>query len=81
MPIIILNKQQLNHLLDVYQNQGADAARALAPGYGIKPGYVKRLASKHSVKAKRQGAKRRKRLPAYADPRWQRAKAIGVVVA
>ena len=80
---VILTKAQLNHLLDVYETQGSDAARKLAPQYGVKPTYVKKLASVHKVRAKRQGANPRwqKRIPQHLDPRWERARSIGPVVA
>jgi hypothetical protein len=78
----ILTKQQINHLLEVYHNDGPDAARKLAPQYGVKPAYVKKLAFQHGVRVKLRGRDyvMPKRLPSYADPRWQRARAIGAVV-
>jgi len=57
MPKMFLTKPQLNHILKVYAEVGGDAARELAPRYGIKPVYVKKLASIHGVKVKRKEAK------------------------
>ena len=73
-----LTKAQLNNLLDVYRHQGGDAARELAPQYGITPTYVRKLASIHGIKAKRKGSRRPR---SVNDPRWERARAIGSVVA
>lgn len=66
----ILTKEALDHILDTYANVGGDAARALAPQYGIKPVYVKKLAVVHGVKVKRKPPKKRV-LRGDKDPRWQ----------
>lgn len=76
----ILTKEAINDLLDTYANRGGDAARALAPKYGIKPIYVKKLAQVHGVKA--PSRKPRKRRPRRQnDPRWQWAVERGAVLA
>ncbi len=72
----ILTKEAVNDLLDTYAARGGDAARALAPKYGIKPSYVKKLAVKHGVRNRRIGRK-----PRPVDPRWQWAIERGAVVA
>lgn len=75
----ILTAEARDHILKTYATQGADEARALAPGYGIKPSYVIRLAKVHSVKVKfKYPRKKPQRGP---DPRWQWARARGSVVA
>lgn len=71
----ILTKEAINHLLDVWANVGPDEARALAPRYGVKPAYVRKLACLHGVKAKR------KEKEAATDPRWQWAIERGPVLA
>ena len=80
--VVRLTRQQIDHLLDVYGKQGGKAARALAPIYGISKDHVRRLAAQHGVRAApRRAIKMPKRLPAFADPRWDRAKRVGTVVA
>jgi hypothetical protein len=76
----ILSKEAVNHLLDTYATKGGGAARALAPKYGIKPIYVKKLACKHGVKAPARKPRKRK-LRGAKDPRWQWAVERGGVVA
>ena len=87
MPTMILTRQTLDHILQVYAEQGGAAARKLAPKYGIKPVYVKKLAYKHGVKAKPRNtrpiriAKRKIKWDQVAfeksqdalDPRWKLA--------
>lgn len=77
----ILTREAIDHLLRVYAEESPDAARALAPGYGIKPEYVKKLACNHGVRSRRRGRKPRqyKRYPDAIDPRWQRAIERGAV--
>ena len=79
----ILTKEAINDLLDTYASQGGDAARALAPKYGIKPGYVKKLAVKHGVRTRAIGPRSRhyKPTPRAQDPRWLWAIERGAVVA
>lgn len=77
---MILARQAIDHILQVYAEQGPAAARALAPHYGVKPTYIKRLAYKCGVKAKRKGPPPRKRPPYHLDPRWKRALEVGEVV-
>lgn len=84
MPRYILTKEQISHIHIVYSTQGGDAARKLAPGYGIKASYVHKLCFMHGVKAKRpinnqqeKNAKKRRQ----NDLRWERAKAIGPIIA
>lgn len=72
----ILTKDALNHILDTYETLGPAAARELAPGYGINPKYVRKLACVHGVKAKRKGWRVRRE-----DPRWQWARERGAVLA
>jgi len=74
----ILTKEALNDLLDTYASQGGDAARALAPKYGIKPVYVKKLAVKHGVRHRRIG---RKPYQHKRDHRWAWAIERGAVLA
>ena len=75
----ILTKEAINDLLDTYATRGGDAARALASKYGIKPVYVKKLAVKHGVKARRVGP-RPKKVRGQDDPRWQWAISRGSVI-
>jgi hypothetical protein len=76
----ILSKAQINTLLHVWEHEGPTAARALCASCGIKPTYMKKLATKFGVKAKPRNPPRLRRNAAN-DPRWARAIAIGVVVA
>lgn len=76
----ILTKEAVNDLLDTYATCGGDAARALAPKYGIKPVYVKKLARVHGVKAKRKEPRQKKQRN-QNDPRWQWAVERGAVLA
>jgi hypothetical protein len=71
----ILTKEAINDLLDTWANVGTDEARALAPKYGVKPAYVRKLACLHGVKAKRKEPK------VATDPRWQWAIERGAVLA
>jgi hypothetical protein len=73
-----LTKEQLNHILDTWAYVGPKAARALAPRYGVKCSYVNQLARNHGVRAKRITPKPR---PRYEDPRWEKAKRVGPVIA
>lgn len=75
----ILTKEAVNHLLTTYAEVGGDAARALAPRYGIKPTYVRQLAVAHKVKVKRKDPSPKK-LRGARDPRWQRAIERGSVI-
>ena len=79
----ILTKEAINDLLDTYAARGADAARALAPKYGIKPSYVKKLAVKHGVRTRPIGPRSRhyEHVPPAPDPRWQWAIERGAVIA
>ena len=71
----ILTKEALNHLLRVYAEEGGDAARALAPSYGVGPKYIRKLACKHGVKVKRKRSKAK----TNTDRRWQWAIERGAV--
>lgn len=76
MPLIILTREATNDLLDTYANIGPDAARELAPRYGIKATYVKKLAYQHGVRAKRKP-----KIQSQRDRRWQLAIQRGAVIA
>jgi hypothetical protein len=76
----ILTKEAIDDLLNTWSSAGPAAARALAPKYGIKPVYVKKLAVIHKVKAKRKEPSPKK-LRGHLDPRWQLAIERGAVVA
>jgi hypothetical protein len=66
----ILSKEQLSHILRVYAEDSPAAARELAPGYGILPSYVKKLANIHRVKCKKRIRGANKKPSGHADPRW-----------
>jgi hypothetical protein len=76
---MMLTRIQIDHILKVYEEVGPDAARELAPRYGVRPTYVRKLASKHGVKAKRKGPRLYRRIPDHLDPRWKWAEQRGVV--
>lgn len=76
MPLIILTREATNEILDTYANIGPEAARELAPKYGIKPTYVKKLACEHGVRAKRKP-----KIQSQRDRRWQLAIQRGAVLA
>lgn len=71
-----LSPEARAHILETYATIGAGAARELATKYGIKPTYVRHMAKRNGVKAKR--ANRQKR---WMDPRWQWAIERGAIVA
>ena len=80
-PQAILTAPQLKKLLHVYATEGSEQARALGVQFGIAPGYVRKLAHRHGVKVKRaRGPRWHPEFPRDLDPRWERAKAIGMVV-
>lgn len=75
----VLTDEAVDHILSVWANVGPDAARKLAPGYGITELYIGKLASRRKVKCKKPKPKiRRKRCD---DPRWQWAIERGAIVA
>jgi hypothetical protein len=79
----ILTKAQRDHLFAVYRTKGGAATRALAVKYGVSPSYVtKKLVQRHGVRFERRPEDgRQPRRPKHEDPRWARARAIGMVVA
>jgi hypothetical protein len=83
VPRYILTKEQVRHIHIVYSTEGGVAARKLAPGYGIKPSYVHKLCFMHGVKARRPINQQKKNAEKRRqnDPRWERAKAIGPIIA
>lgn len=78
---MILTRTAIDHILQVYGEQGPSAARALAPRYGVKPTYIRKLAAKHGVRAKLKSKPGRRRAPDHLDPRWHWAISRGAVVA
>lgn len=79
----ILSDNQLADILYTWATIGPDAARELAPKYGVKTTYIKKLAKDYKVRAARkrnQDHNCQRRIPRDQDPRWERAKAIGMII-
>jgi len=70
-----MTKEKKDDLAQIYVKHGIRAIRPLCLELGISPQSIANYA--HSIGLYR----RTRRTSDYSDPRWARAKAIGVVVA
>lgn len=73
-----MTEAQRNEVLRVYVMEGYEASKPLAIKYGVNPHYIAELARRRGFYGNRQS---RRFKDSKRDPRWERARAIGLVVA
>lgn len=73
-----MTQSQRDECLRVYVMQGYLAVKPLAEKYGVNPHYISELARRRGFHGNRQ---ERRFKDSKRDPRWERARAIGLVVA
>lgn len=72
--------EQAKELVRVYLDHGSDAAADLSSKYGVSRNYASSLASTMGLGRLTKNAVRRS-VRSLNDPRWARAKAVGMVIA
>lgn len=72
-----MTEAQRNEVLRVYVMEGYEAVKPLAIKYGVNPHYIAELARRRGFYGNRQS---RRYKDSKRDPRWERARAIGMVV-